>query len=166
MHGLIDIEFWKPGLAIPGAFVYPPSPKGTTRILHAVGGHHRGDVKGTRAVRAVIAMLNEKGVSIDYREIQGIPFHELRWHILQTDIVVDQLRYGSFGSFAREALALGKPVVGHVVSFQREQLSGLPIVQAQTDTLAEALQRLAANPIQRQELGLLGRYYAESELCQ
>lgn len=159
MHGLIDLDFWSPDLEIPTDRLAPRAP-GALRVLHAVGGGNRGDVKGSSAVRAATEALSAQGLLLEYDEVTGIPFHELRWRILQADIVVDQLRYGSFGSFAREALALGKPVLGHVIEEQRRQLPGLPIVETTPQSIAEALGRLAADPAERERLGREGREYA------
>lgn len=164
LHGLIDMDFWRPNLPVPGEFKLPKT-HGTIRIIHAVGGTDRGDVKGSSVVRNAIKNLTDTGHAIDYLEITGIPFQDLRWHILQADIVVDQLRYGSFGSFARESMALGKPVVGHVIEYQRQRLSGLPIVQAIPETLAAVLAELVLSAERRQELGRMGRAYAEAEFC-
>lgn len=165
LHGSIDIEVWHPDLTIPEEFKSTPKSKGTTRIIHAVGGMDRGDVKGSRWVQTAIDQLKKKGLKTDYQKIAGIPFLDLRWHILQADIVIDQLRYGSFGSFARESLALGKTVVGHIQEDQRALLHDIPIVEASGDNLDVILEELVTNQSRREALGRAGREYAEKHFC-
>jgi hypothetical protein len=162
LNGCIDLDFWRPDLKIPNVFRYNERWNGEIRIIHAVGGKDRGDVKGSSVVAAVVADLKSKGWNIVYNEIKGISFKDLRWHILQSDIVVDQLRYGSFGSFARESMALGKPVVGHVIAEQRAYLKDLPIVEATVETIGDVLEGLIRAPEARKDLGVRSRAWAKS----
>lgn len=164
LHGFIDVDLWRPDLELPEEYQMPIKP-GFVRIIHAVGGKNRGDVKGSSAIRTAIEALRKAKHKIEYLEVQGISFSQLRWHILQSDIVVDQLHYGSFGSFARESLALGKPVVGNVIDYQRKHLSNLPIVQADSNSLKDVLKDLIINKDLRRNLGRQGRLFAINELC-
>jgi hypothetical protein len=161
LHGSIDLDFWNPSLRIPEEFRFLRENENEIRILHAVGGNSRGDVKGTTAINRAIEKLKKSGFNIEYRTVSGIPFRDLRFHILHADIVIDQLRYGSFGSFARESMALGKPVIGHVLKVQRDNLSGLPIVDATVYNLEEVLIKLLSETRKMSDIGRESRTYAE-----
>jgi glycosyltransferase involved in cell wall biosynthesis len=161
LHGSIDLEFWKPDLEIPEKFRYPTKSTNETRILHSVGGNERGDVKGTTVINQTIEKLRRAGFKIDYQIVSGISFKDLRFHILQVDVVIDQLRYGSFGSFARESLSLGKPVIGHVLKSQRDNLPGLPIIEATTNNVEKVLVELLKQPEKIPDIGKRSRRYAE-----
>jgi glycosyltransferase involved in cell wall biosynthesis len=75
---------------------------------------------------------------------------------------VDQLRIGSHGQFAVEAMSLAKPVVCYI---QPELVplypSDLPLINANPDTLYAVLEYWLQRPRERHELGLASRAYAE-----
>lgn len=158
--GAIDTELWKPGLDIPEQHRLPELPEGHLRVLHAVGGSNRGDVKGTSLVERSIDTLRAKGLKLEYHGITGQSFLDLRYYIDQSDIVVDQMRYQAFGSFARESMSMGKPVVGHVRRSLREHLPGLPLIDAAEETLCDTLERLALDRDRRESAGRASRKYA------
>ena len=80
----------------------------------------------------------------------------------QADIVIDQLYIGTYGVFALEAMALGKPVVTYLRPDLKEAFpKDLPIVSASEATLKEALASLLENPAELGRLGRLGRSYVE-----
>lgn len=161
--GAIDTEMWKPGLSIPDEHAMPPLPDGTLRVLHAVGGSNRGNVKGSDEIRRAIDALKAKGLRIEYEAVQGKSFSDLRYSIERSDIVVDQLLYKAFGSFAREAMSLGKPVIGNVDPHLRESMPDLPILNATPDTVGEALEGLIVDEARRKAMGRASREYALKE---
>ena len=97
---------------------------------------------------------------MEYLEIKNRSFLDLRYYIEQADIVVDQLRYQAFGSFARESMSMGKPVIGNVRPSLREHLPGLPLIDATAETLCELLETLALDPAKRKAAGIASRNYA------
>ena len=163
--GSYDAARW-----VPGAVVVPPGidlrpfaphpPAGGPRplVVHAPSNRAK---KGTEAVIAACAQL-----PVDLDLVEGVPHDEARERYARADIVVDQLVVGWHGVFAIEAMALGKPVVGHVkedVVDRTEQAFGvrLPIVPATAETLTETLRALVADPQLRRDLGARGRAYVE-----
>jgi len=161
LQGSIDLDFWRPDLEIPEHFRFPPKTENEIRIMHAVGGNERGDVKGTTVINQTIEKIRKTGFNIEYRAVSGISFRDLRFHILQADIIIDQLKYGSFGSFARESLSLGKPVIGHVLKSQRDNLPGLPIIEASENNLETVIVELLKRPDKILDIGKQSRKYAE-----
>jgi glycosyltransferase involved in cell wall biosynthesis len=98
--------------------------------------------------------------------VEGVPHHQARERYARADIVVDQLNAGWHGVFALEAMALGKPVVGHLAPDVVERSAEafgmrVPIVPAGAETLTDALRPLVADAALRRELGAQGRDYVE-----
>jgi glycosyltransferase involved in cell wall biosynthesis len=125
---------------------------------------HAPSNRAKKGTDAVIAACAELPVELDL--VEGVPHDEARERYARADIVVDQLDVGWHGVFALEAMALGKPVVGHVkpdVVDRSAEAFGvrLPIVPATRATLTEALRPLVESPALRRELGAAGRAYVE-----
>lgn len=80
----------------------------------------------------------------------------------EADIIVDQLFAQTYGVFALEAMALGKPVVAYISDEIRKTFPDeLPIVNATIDSVEEVLGMLIADGKRRRELGIAGRKYVE-----
>lgn len=78
------------------------------------------------------------------------------------DIIVDQLRTGTYGVFAIEGMAMGKPVITYITDEMKECLpADLPICSANPDTIEEVLEKLIKDSELRYNLGLQGRVYVE-----
>ena len=79
------------------------------------------------------------------------------------DIIVDQLYAGTYGVFAIESMALGKPVITYISDEMKDRLpDDLPIVSGGTKTITDALELLINNPKLRIEKGMQGREYVEN----
>ena len=150
---VIDLVTW----ARPEA---EPKSHQTPQVLHAPS---LGSIKGTDLIRAAVTGLADRGV-VEYSEISGLPLSLIREAVLESDIVLDQFRLGSYGVAACEAMAAGKVVVGHVTRAVREYVltqTGLelPIVEATPETLSIVLQELACDPVRMADIGLDGRTF-------
>lgn len=164
LAGMIDTAFWSPDVAIPASFIKDKR-AGEIRIIHAVGGNDRGDVKGSAEVKRTVDELRASGHDISLEYITNVTCEELRYHILQADIVVDQLCAGYFGSFARESMALGKPVIGTLRPRYRDYFPGVPMLAVEDKPLGQHLADLIASPERRKDLGRKSREYAVKGLC-
>jgi hypothetical protein len=80
----------------------------------------------------------------------------------QADVIADQFCIGAWGTFAQEAMALGKPVLAYL---DQEHLAdpafSLPIVNTTQENLEEVLAVLLLVPELRSRLGLAGRAAVE-----
>ena len=93
---------------------------------------------------------------------------EIRKYIMKSDIVLDMLSYGWYGSTTREALMLGKPVICFLNPLWLDRISRsfpefvdeLPIVSADGNNVEEKLTMLINNREYRKELGKRGRAFA------
>jgi hypothetical protein len=163
--GSYDAIRWVPGAHVvpPGLDLRlytprPPSDKPRPMVVHAPSNRAK---KGTAHVIEACRQL-----PVDLDLVEGVPHDEARERYARADIVVDQLEVGWHGVFAIEAMALGKPVVGHVkldVVERTAEAFGtrLPIAPATKATLVEALRPLVEDPPLRRKLGAAGRAYVE-----
>lgn len=105
-------------------------------------------LKGTHLIRGALDLLESEGL-IELDLIQGVPTSQMPARFAAADVVIDQLRVGSYGVAACEALASGCVVLGHLSDRVREFVrneTGLeaPIVEATPDSMEHVLRGLAA----------------------
>ena len=138
---------------------YPRAETERIRIVHAPS--HRG-VKGSEYVLKAFEELNKRYDNIEFVLVEG-KTQEEAFKLYQTaDIVVDQLLIGTYGVFAIECMAMGKPVITYIKDEMRDKLPGeLPIVSADIHTIGEVLEQLIRDGTLRREKGIAGRKYAE-----
>lgn len=97
--------------------------------------------KGSGRILPVLESLHDKG-AIDFQLLEGVPWEEVRRRIKTADIVVDQFAIGAYGTFSCEAMAAGRPVLCYI-SDEVEAVTGpLPLVNATSATLREAVESL------------------------
>lgn len=138
----------------------PPDPEVRTPVIvHAPSNRA---AKGTDAVRAAIELLRGRGAALEYVEVHGASQAEAAAACRRADLVVDQLRMGSHGVFAVEAMCMAKPVLCNVLPEHVPAYPpGFPIVRATPATLADVIADWLQRPHERRELGLASRAYAE-----
>jgi O-antigen/teichoic acid export membrane protein/glycosyltransferase involved in cell wall biosynthesis len=155
---------------VPDALVVPPgvdlrefrpmpaSDRERPVVVHAPSNRIR---KGTEHVIAAC-----KELEVELEIVEGLHHEEARKRYERADIVVDQLNAGWYGLFAIEAMALGKPVVTalHEDAVARTESAfgvEVPIVNATSETLVEALRPLVESPAARRRVGEASRRYVE-----
>lgn len=147
----IDIKKFSPS--------YPDKAKKRPLILHAPT---NPDFKGTAYVEKAIEELKATH-SFDYRRIEKMRNAEVVKLYREADIIVDQIRCGSYGLLSVESMALGKPVIGYIRPDLAERFpAGLPIVNGNPDNIKEKIKMLIENPAERNRLGMKGRSYVEA----
>jgi glycosyltransferase involved in cell wall biosynthesis len=138
---------------------YPSITQSCPLILHAPT---NPEFKGTAIVESVLAQL-QRTHSFQYRRIEGMSHVEATKLYREADLIIDQVRCGSYGLLSVESMALGKPVVCYIRSDLVGTFPGsLPIVNANPDTLYEQVKMLLENPEMRHQLGMAGRRYVEN----
>jgi glycosyltransferase involved in cell wall biosynthesis len=147
-----------PGLDLRQFTPTPPSDARRPLVVHSAASRER---KGTQYVIDACAQL-----PVELEIVENVPNEEARARYARADIVVDQLNSGWHGVFAMEAMALGKPVVGHLKPDVVERSAEgygvrIPIVPATKETLADALRPLVEDAAFRRELGARSRAYME-----
>ncbi|QOC92781.1 glycosyltransferase family 4 protein [Micromonospora craniellae] len=108
-------------------------------VLHAPS---KRWTKGTDRILPAVQALHDRGV-IELCLVEGLAWSEMRRLVQDCDIVLDQFTTGSFGTFAVEAMAAGKPVVANLSDHVGKTVGGdLPIVNANPRNLTEVLESL------------------------
>ena len=138
----------------------PPDPMARRmRVVHSPT--HRL-IKGTEFVRRATTELIAAGAAIDYVEVHDLSHTQALEVYRSADLIVDQLGLGSHGVFAAEAMGLAKPVVCYLLpEIEAAYPSGLPIINANPETLKDVLAQWVDRPRDRNALGLASRAYAE-----
>ena len=119
-------------------------------------------IKGSEVIVPVLEGLHERGI-IDYISDPGtVAAADMPALLAQCDIVVDQIRTGSYGVAAAEGMAAGRVVVGNVHPQVREFVGDeIPIVDGSPENFEQAIIALAEDPDRRVHLAQLGRRYAQ-----
>ncbi|MER6999064.1 glycosyltransferase [Streptomyces sp. NPDC000410] len=128
---VVDVRSW--------ASEHPVMERERPVVLHAPS---KRWTKGTDRIVPVLTELHDKGV-IEFRLAEGIPWTEMRELVRSCDLVLDQFTTGSYGTFAVEAMAAGRPVIGYISDEVKAVTEGaLPIVNATPDTLRTVIESL------------------------
>jgi len=146
----IDLDCYEP--------CYPSEHRECLKIVHAPSNSW---VKGTEFIKPAIERM-KKRFRLDYVLVRNMTHEEALKIYREADIVIDQLLLGSYGIFAIEAMALGKPVLCYIRDDIRKKYPpGLPIVSTNPDNLEENLEMLCADPGRRVDIGEKGRAYVK-----
>ena len=148
----VDIQQFEP--------CYPKDDNSHIRIVHAPS---KRVGKGTKFVLDAFEELKKKYDNIELVLVEGKTQQEAFEVYKTADIVVDQLYVGTYGVFAIESMALGKPVITYISEEMKERLpETLPIVSGGTKTIKDALELLINDPKLRNSKGKEGREYVEN----
>ena len=133
------------------------------RVVHAPTDRA---VKGTQFVLDTVERLKHEGHLIELILVEGKSNKEALDIYATADLAIDQLRTGWYGGFAVELMALGKPVLSYIREgdlkfIPQEMRDELPIIDANQDTLYEALLKLLHNRHKIHEIGLQSRKFVE-----
>jgi glycosyltransferase involved in cell wall biosynthesis len=106
-------------------------------------------IKGSDLIDPILSDLAHDGL-IDYRRVENVDPADMPDVYRDADIVVDQVRLGSYGVAACEAMAAGRVVLGHVADHIRQHILDetgleLPIVEVTPDSLDEVVRDLVAD---------------------
>lgn len=140
--------------------VYPTNSNNRIRIVHAPS---KRAGKGTKYVMEIFNRLKKKYNNIELILVEGKSQQEALKIYKTADIIVDQLFAGTYGVFAIESMALGKPVITYISDEMKKKLPDeLPIVSGDVNTLLNALELLINDSKLRRKKGEDGRRYVEN----
>jgi hypothetical protein len=139
-------------------------------FLEKSGRNWKGrNIKGSPYVHEAIEKLREEGHSVEYYFVKDKPSSQMRFYQAQADIIVEQLIYGWWGSTFVETSALGEPVVCYLRSLWKDyffktfsEYNELPIIEANTETIYQALKKLVIDEEFRQRKALESQLFAEA----
>ncbi|HOS42229.1 MAG TPA: glycosyltransferase [Armatimonadota bacterium] len=140
----------------------PRFPDPATRVPVVLHAPSDTAVKGTRFVRETVERLRARGIAFEYRELSGVAHAQVIEILRDADLLIDQLLMGSHGALAVEAMALGTPVICHILpELIPTYPDGFPIIPANPETLENVLEEWLQRPEDRARLGEQAREYAE-----
>ncbi|THE09244.1 glycosyltransferase family 1 protein [Bacillus timonensis] len=118
-------------------------------------------IKGTKYILEAIESLNDK-YDFDFRLVKGLSHDEAIKIYQAADLIIDQLHIGSYGLFAVEAMAMGKPVICWISDFMKDHYpNNLPIIIANPETIKDTIEFILRNIDLLPEIGIKGRQYVE-----
>ena len=137
---------------------YPQKEKKSIIIVHAPSNFIG---KGSKYVIESVEKLKKK-YDVEFILVQNKTQEEAFELYRKADIIVDQLCAGTYGVFAVEAMAMGKPVIAYVSEEVHKTFpDSLPIVNATIENLTDKLETLICDGNRRYQLGVAGRKYVE-----
>jgi hypothetical protein len=116
-------------------------------------------LKGSPAIEAVLGDLAARGL-IDYRRSDRVRHRDMPALLAQADVVVDQVVLGNPGVLAAEAWAAGRLVVAHLPESVRDRAPGIPVVEADPDTLGATMRGILADRSGYRDLARQGPVWA------
>lgn len=153
-HVAMDLERW--------AYVGAEPEPGPVRIVHS-SNHRR--LKGTDELIAACERLRARGLDVELTLVEGMPNHVAREVYERADVMAVEFVMGTFGVFALESMALGKPVLAYIrpdVYELEPYLADCPIVNTSMDQIEQRLEELVRDPARRAALGHDGRAFVEA----
>jgi glycosyltransferase involved in cell wall biosynthesis len=109
-------------------------------------------------------LIAEEGLSDQVTWSDEMSLAEVWAEFARCDVLIEQLADGAIGGAGLDAMAAGRPVIGHARREMFEDYFGQrsPICQAQTaEEVCVQLKRLVSNPAKREKIGALGRRFVE-----
>ena len=135
---------------------YPAEKEETPIIVHAPS--KRG-FKGTEFVLKAIEQLGDK---VQFILVEKKTQKEALEIYKSADIIIDQLLAGTYGVFAIECMALGKPVITYVDADMLKTFPDeLPILSANVYNIKEKIDELVCDSSRRRRIGKDSRVYVE-----
>lgn len=139
--------------------VWPSVETHTVRIVHAPTNRY---LKGSDFIETAIEELSNV-YNIEYLRVENMKQEQAFELYKKADIIIDQLRTGTYGVFAIEGMALGKPVITYVTDEMKNSLpDSLPIISANSQNIKMQIEYLLRDANLRLKLGKEGRTYVET----
>lgn len=138
----------------------PPSPDvKKPLLLHVPTNPH---VKGTEYILRAVENLKRKNLDFEFKMVRQLTQEQFFSVLSNCDVYIDELRCGSHGMTAVEAMAMGKPTVSYIrENLVDEYSSELPLVNANPETIERELEALVLDAGLRNKIGKASREYVE-----
>ena len=128
-------------------------------VLHAPSARW---TKGTERFLDEVRALHNQGL-IELKLAEGVPWSKMRQLVQDADIVIDQVAIGSYGTFACEAMAAGKPVIAHLSETVAKVIGEVPpILDVTASEVAETVARLVADRTEGIRIGQKAAAYVRA----
>jgi glycosyltransferase involved in cell wall biosynthesis len=126
---------------------YKISPFSSTYPLKIVHAPSSMKIKGTEYLIKAVSNLKTNGFFIDLILLTGMSHEIVLSELANCHLAVDQLLIGSYGSFAVEAMSLGRPVICYIRSdLKTFYPSSLPVINSSPNLIEDTILHLYNNP--------------------
>lgn len=123
---------------------------------------HAPSKRSTKGTDQILIELQKVTGDYELILVEGKTQNEAFEIYKKADIIIDQISVGTYGVFAIESMALGKPVITYIDDEMRESFpESLPIISCDFNNLAKNIELLIDNQQLRYDLGIKGRKYVE-----
>jgi glycosyltransferase involved in cell wall biosynthesis len=153
------------------------SPKQTSnkiRVLHSHSLETRGtgqlNIKASPLIVQVMRQIERELPHVEFVEVTGLSARKMLYEQQKADIIIDQLRYGHWGSSGVEAMALGKVLVCYLRPEWKEfflskfpEHQDLPVVNATVESFYKVMVELLNDPDRISRLKKESRAFAEAQ---
>lgn len=138
---------------------YPNPENKRPVIVHAPSNRA---IKGTQYIENAIRKLQKK-YDFSFILVENKTQEEAVRIYQSADIIIDQLLVGTYGVFAIEAMAMGKPVITNLSEDMSDSFpDDCPLVNANPENIADKIEFLLLHPELRRQLGIRGSQYARN----
>lgn len=127
------------------------------RVAH---GPSNRTIKGTRYIVEAVEELARRGYNTELVMVENKPHEEALKIYAACDVAVDQVLVGSYGLFAVETMALGKPTMCYLRDDVKTHYpQPCPVIPVSPENLVDILEQWATHPEWWAERGAAGRKY-------
>lgn len=149
-----DLDAFNPNIKVPNSYLIPKSNK--FKILHSTSLEGRDfngkNIKGSHYISAAVERLIGEGFNCELIRTTDVDSVNIKYIQVQSDLIIDQLIYGHWGSTSLEGIALGKPVICYFNKEWKENyidalnIQVWPFIEADTNSIYTVLRNLLMNP--------------------
>jgi glycosyltransferase involved in cell wall biosynthesis len=159
VQGIFENVYVVPALIDLGNYPYQePGRNEKFLIVHAPSSPL---IKGTRHVVDAVEKLSDT-YDFEFKLIRNMPHDEAKKWYARADLIVDELRCGSYGLLTLESLSMGKAVITWITDAMRDRYpEDVPVIVANPDTVREKIEYVLKNREIVEELGIKGRAYVK-----
>lgn len=167
-----DLDTFNPNIKIPNSYLIPKS--NTFKILHSTSLEGRDlngkNIKGSDYIGAAVERLIGEGFNCELIRITDVSSINMKYIQVQSDLIIDQLIYGHWGSTSLEGIALGKPVICYFNKEWKENyidalnIQVWPFIEADTNSIYTVLRNLLTNPVELERYSEMSLDFAHKYL--
>lgn len=123
---------------------------------------HAPSKRSTKGTDRILKELEKVNGEFELILVEGKAQQEAFEFYKKADIIIDQISGGTYGVFAIEGMALGKPVVTYIDDEMIQSFpETMPIISCNFNDFRKTVENLIVNPKMRHDLGVAGRKYVE-----